>query len=202
MRRQASACSTRTRMPMERPSAPSTPPTGRSLSLSVSVSVCLSVCLSLSLSRARASWQRCAAEFLTPSPRRLFLSVTASPPSLCGFLQWNFFYVFLGAFFWQYLTPPVAQCAEFRCVRARACVCGCVLYLSLTHTPQAFVDGAHRGAECRLPVDLGGGAAPAAVPSPVDKPVSVCLSLSPSLSVSLSPSLPPPPNSPLEQRSS
>ena len=28
--------------------------------------------------------------------------------------QWNFFYVFLGAFFWQYLTPPVAQCAEFR----------------------------------------------------------------------------------------
>eukprot|EP01043_Picozoa_sp_COSAG02_P065432 COSAG02_NODE_9872_length_2086_cov_1.567690_2_plen_279_part_00 len=28
--------------------------------------------------------------------------------------QWNLFYVFLGAFFWQYLTPPVEQCVEFR----------------------------------------------------------------------------------------
>ena len=31
-----------------------------------------------------------------------------------GGAQWNLFYVFLEVFFWQYLTPPIEQCVEFK----------------------------------------------------------------------------------------
>ena len=98
------------------------PPTGRCAATEPSALLSLSPSLPAGHRNARTARRQLAPRRDEPPlapPARAARSRLLTPSGFAScrvrsLAQWNFFYVFLGVFFYQYLTPPVAQCATFQ----------------------------------------------------------------------------------------